>query len=558
MTTTAEASGVLFMGDNALAHFLTEHNLGLLAPEFIIVIALLFSIGASIGKTDADRQGAWWLSLVGIFCAFTCLMIHFFVRYAPDPSLGRFEFLNVPVFYGMFQADLFAWLIRTLLVLGSAVVLLMSRRYIATKASTIPGEFYVLLLTALLGGMMLAGASDLIMVFVALETLGIASYIMAGYLHGDSLSAEASLKYLVYGGASSAVLLFGFSLLYGFSGGTTQLTEIAHALMNPGSVTIIIPIMLVMIIAGFAFKLSAAPFHMWAPDVYEGSPTPVTAFLSVVSKTAGFAVAARFLISVMGPIQGAVWVLLAISVLSMLVGNIVALTQKNIKRLLAYSTIAHAGYMILGLAIMNEQGLSALLYYLIVYLFMNLGAFAFVIYFHHLTGSDEIRSYAGLVRKQPFMVFVFSLFLLSLAGIPITAGFFAKFFLFQAVASAGAQYLWLVVLALVTSTISLYYYLNVIRLMVVAEPSPEVQKLSAHSTEGKGLKSLIPIQSCLLFTLVGTLALGFFADPLMALCLQSSRPLLAIRQTAMSPSLSSASITPTVSPSHIQHRDEKN
>jgi len=253
---------------------------------------------------------------------------------------------------------------------------------------------------------------------------------------------------------------------------------------------------------------------MWAPDTYEGAPTPLVAFLSVVSKIAGFAFAIRLFSQYFGSMPGWAGILSVLAVTSMVLGNVVALTQRNIKRLLAYSTVAHGGYLLLGLVVMTPASLSSLIYYLMTYLFMNLGAFAVVTHFENITGHTDIASYAGLARRKPRLAFLFSIMLLSLAGIPITAGFFGKFFLFQSIVNAGDQYIWLVVVALLTSTVSLYYYLNVIRLMVISEPSEAVENMvgaelstSAFSTTG------LTMGICLL----GTLALGIVAQNFLTL-----------------------------------------
>jgi NAD(P)H-quinone oxidoreductase subunit 2 len=495
--------------------FLLKSNLYMLGPEMVILITILASIcHLSFSKTNQERQDTWNIAAFGALLSLIFLGFFWVKGFVPN-----FYWLTRDVFAStvfnlnpgnntvIFTADLFSMIIRTLLVLGTLMVLMFSRKYIDRRAE-VPGEFYVILLSALFGGMLLSGATDLIMVFVSLETLSISSYILVGYLRGDILSAEAGLKYLLYGGMATAILLFGFSILYGLTGSTSYAVMAAvmqaHTVINP----LILAIMIVMILGGVCFKLSAAPFHMWAPDVYEGAPTPVVAFLSVVSKIAGFSLAVRLFADVLGPMTGWAGILSVLSVLSMLVGNVVALTQRNIKRLLAYSTVAHVGYLLLGLVVLTADGLSSLLYYLVTYLFMNLGAFAVVTHVENVTGRTDIAAYAGLVRKSPFLALAFSVMLLSLAGIPITAGFFGKFFLFQAVANAGNQYLWLVVVALLTSTVSLYYYLNVIRLMVISEPSDAVE---AWPVEEK-LSVLNPVSITLAVCLLGTLLLGVFAD----------------------------------------------
>lgn len=524
--------------------FINQQNLLLIAPELVILVVLLFAILLlAFGKNEHEReQNVWIWSFFGIFTAFVTLIVIYypvFTQGTPTtiPSTFTYEAFNKTVFFGMFQADQFSVVIRALLLLGTLFVTGFSRNFIKAK-SEVPGEFYTILLSALLGGMFLSGARDLIMLFVALETLSISSYIMVGFFRNTVESSEAAIKYLIYGGAATAILLFGFSLFYGLSG-SSDFMQISNYLRAADLTQPMLAIATVMVMGGFAFKLSAAPFHMWAPDVYEGAPTPVTAFLSVVSKVAGFSIAMRFFYmlfptseelfktaSLSNEVLSGQTLYLAlfgvvatISVLSMAIGNIVALVQTNIKRLLAYSTIAHAGYMLLGLLVLSQAGLSSLLYYLASYLFANLGAFAVVIYVNSLTGSDSIQSYAGLIRKRPALTLLFTIFLLSLSGMPITAGFFGKFFLFQAVAQAGVGHMWLVMVALLTSTISMYYYLNVVRLMVIADPSPEVEALEA---EGANL-SLSPIGASLAICAFATIVIGVLAEPFLSVMSNSVR-----------------------------------
>ncbi len=487
--------------------FVAYHHLWNLTPEIVILVAIMIILThISFAKTDEERESSWQLAMIGCCVALLGLI---FLGLTSTMLASNGVFANLSVFYNMFQADLFSLVTRFVLVLGTIFVLLISRKYVS-KHTPVPGEFYLILLSALFGAMLMTGAMDLIMLFVALETLGISSYIMVGYLRNDVKSAEAALKYLVYGGMATAILLFGFSLLYGLTG-STNYVDIAQRLPLVETNHIMLAIMSVCIMGGFAFKLSAAPFHMWTPDVYEGAPTPVTAFLSVVSKVAGFSVVMRFLFVLMPHLPGWTVVLGTMALLSMVIGNVLALVQTNIKRMLAYSTIAHAGYILMGLMVMSEQGLSSMLYYLVAYLFMNMGAFAIVISFHNHTGTDDIRAYAGLVKKAPALSLAFSLLLLSLAGIPVTAGFFGKFFLFQAVAAAGSQYLWLVIVALLTSTISLYYYLMVIKVMVVDEPSPEVEAMDFDESKLTFTSVGMTTAACVL----GVIVLGLLAEPAM-------------------------------------------
>jgi NAD(P)H-quinone oxidoreductase subunit 2 len=502
-----------------LKAFIQNNNIELIGPELLLTIVIMVCVWhLSFSKTREERQDTWRIAVSGTVLTFIFLLVLWWTRYFENPAFQSVSVFKSAFGDGMFKADLFSLLIRTLLTLGTILVLFFTRNFIDKRAD-VPGEFYVIMLSALLGGMMLSGSTDLIMVFVSLETLSISSYILAGYMRGNILSAEAGLKYLLYGGMATAILLFGLSILYGFTG-STGFSEIAAAMPAYSTNPIVWSIMAIMIVGGICFKLSAAPFHMWAPDTYEGAPTPVVAFLSVVSKIAAFSLAIRFFSITFGMQEGWMGLISVLAVVSMVIGNVVALAQSNIKRLLAYSTVAHVGYLLLGLVVMTQAGLASLVYYLITYLFMNLGAFAVVTHFEDLTGRSDIAAYAGLMRKKPGLAFILSIMLLSLAGIPITAGFFGKFFLFQAVANAGSQYLWLVVVALLTSTISLYYYLNVIRLMVIAEPSEAVESLPVPASHSAKFS---PVGLTMAVCLIGTIALGILADSFMQVSMSAVR-----------------------------------
>jgi NAD(P)H-quinone oxidoreductase subunit 2 len=477
-----------------LKAFIQNNNIELIGPELLLTIVIMVCVWhLSFSKTREERQDTWRIAVSGTVLTFIFLLVLWWTRYFENPAFQSVSVFKSAFGDGMFKADLFSLLIRTLLTLGTILVLFFTRNFIDKRAD-VPGEFYVIMLSALLGGMMLSGSTDLIMVFVSLETLSISSYILAGYMRGNILSAEAGLKYLLYGGMATAILLFGLSILYGFTG-STGFSEIAAAMPAYSTNPIVWSIMAIMIVGGICFKLSAAPFHMWAPDTYEGAPT-------------------------FGMQEGWMGLISVLAVVSMVIGNVVALAQSNIKRLLAYSTVAHVGYLLLGLVVMTQAGLASLVYYLITYLFMNLGAFAVVTHFEDLTGRSDIAAYAGLMRKKPGLAFILSIMLLSLAGIPITAGFFGKFFLFQAVANAGSQYLWLVVVALLTSTISLYYYLNVIRLMVIAEPSEAVESLPVPASHSAKFS---PVGLTMAVCLIGTIALGILADSFMQVSMSAVR-----------------------------------
>lgn len=306
-------------------------------------------------------------------------------------------------FLGAFNSDDLSIVFRGIIALSTAVTILMSIRYIE-QSGTALAEFITIMLSATLGAMFLSGANELVMIFISLETLSISSYLMTGYTKRDPRSNEAALKYLLIGASSTAVFLYGVSLLYGLSGGETQLDIIAANIPNiNGEQSLGLLIALVFVIAGIGFKISAAPFHQWTPDVYEGAPTPVIAFLSVGSKTAGFALAIRLLTTAF-PLITAEWqfVFTALAVLSMILGNVVALAQTSMKRMLAYSSIAQAGFVIIGLIAGTEAGYSSMIFYLLIYLFMNLGGFCCVILFSLRTGTDQISEYSGLYQKTHF------------------------------------------------------------------------------------------------------------------------------------------------------------
>jgi NAD(P)H-quinone oxidoreductase subunit 2 len=391
----------------------------------------------------------------------------------------------------------------------------MSIRYVE-QTGTALAEFIAIMLTATLGGMFLSGASELVMVFISLEMLSISSYLMTGYMKRDPRSNEAALKYLLIGASSSAIFLYGVSLLYGLSGGETNLNAIATQLNSGNTESLGLAIALVFVIAGIAFKISAVPFHQWTPDVYEGSPTPVVAFLSVGSKAAGFALAIRLLVTVFSGVSEE-WhfIFITLAILSMVLGNVVALAQTSMKRMLAYSSIAQAGFVMIGLVAGGDAGYSSMVFYLIIYLFMNLGAFAGVILFSLRTGSDKISDYSGLYQKDPLLTLALSICLLSLGGIPPLAGFFGKIYLFWAGWQAGLY--GLVLLALITSVVSLYYYIRVVKMMVVKEPQEMSEVVQNYPEINWSLRGMRPLQVGLVLSLVVTSLAGILSNPLFTL-----------------------------------------
>lgn len=508
-------------------------NTGVILPEGIVIITLLVVL---IGDLIVGRQSSQWtpyIAIAGLLAAVGALY-------------WQWDITNPISFLGSFNGDALSVVFRGIVALSAALTILMSIRYVE-QSGTALAEFLMILLTATIGGMFLSGANELVTIFISLETLSISSYLLTGYMKRDPRSNEAALKYLLIGASSSAVFLYGVSLLYGLSGGETRLDAIATAMAANNAAGIGLVISLVFVIAGIAFKISAVPFHQWTPDVYEGSPTPVVAFLSVGSKAAGFALAIRLLVSAY-PLVSDQWhfVFTALTILSMILGNVVALAQTSMKRLLAYSSIAQAGFVMIGLIAGTEAGYSSMIFYLLVYLFMNLGGFTCVILFSLRTGTDQITEYSGLYQKDPLLTLCLSICLLSLGGIPPLAGFFGKIYLFWAGWQAGAY--GLVLLGLITSVISIYYYIRVVKMMVVKEPHEMSDAVKNYPPIRWDLPGLRPLQVSLAIALVATSLAGILSNPLFSLANRSVEltPMLQATTTA-TPAIRSVSVQPNLS-----------
>jgi NAD(P)H-quinone oxidoreductase subunit 2 len=485
------------------AELAAQLNAGIILPEGAVIITLMVVL---LGDLIVGRSSTRWTP----YAAIAGLLVAIFLLY------GQWDSTTPVSFLGGFNGDNLSIVFRGIIALSAAVTILMSIRYVE-QTGTALGEFLVILLTATLGGMFLSGADELVMVFVSLETLSISSYLLTGYMKRDPRSNEAALKYLLIGAASSAIFLYGVSLLYGLSGGETRLSQITASIVaNNGEQSIGVVIALVFVIAGIAFKIAAVPFHQWTPDVYEGSPTPVVAFLSVGSKAAGFALAIRLLVNAF-PMVSEQWhfVLTALAILSMVLGNVVALAQASMKRMLAYSSIGQAGFVMIGLIVGTDAGYASMVFYLLVYLFMNLGGFACVILFTLRTGTDEITEYSGLYQKDPLLTLCLSICLLSLGGIPPLAGFFGKLYLFWAGWQAGAY--GLVLIGLITTVVSIYYYIRVVKMMVVKEPD-EMSDAVKNYPEGRwNLPGMRPLQVGLIICLIATSLGGILSNPLFTL-----------------------------------------
>jgi NADH-quinone oxidoreductase subunit N len=384
-------------------------------------------------------------------------------------AVMSFAGLDETVSRGLLAIDGFAAFFKVVVLLAAAITVLMSAPYLKVEELK-AGEYYFLILCATVGMMFMSSGLELVTLFIGLETMAMSFYVLVGYLKPNPRSNEAAVKYFLLGAFSLGILLYGMSLLYGATG-TTRLAGIAAALAGQETSAVLV-LAVIMVGAGMGFKIAAVPFHMWAPDVYEGAPTPVTAFLSVGSKAASFAMLLRIFVEGL-PALGDEWKTLfwVLAAVTMTVGNIAALTQSNLKRMLAYSSIAHAGYLLIGVVVGTERGVAAMLVYLGVYLFMQLGAFAIVTAMRRsdIIG-DELKDLNGLFKRSPAVGFAMLCFMLSLGGIPPTAGFMGKMWLFGAAIDAGA--IWLVVIAVVNSAISAYYYLRVVVFMWINEDEP--------------------------------------------------------------------------------------
>ncbi|MFN8671264.1 MAG: NADH-quinone oxidoreductase subunit N [Candidatus Sericytochromatia bacterium] len=378
-------------------------------------------------------------------------------------------------FHQSFLLDDFAVYFKMIIVLSSILTVLISFRYVSEKIRN-SGEFYSLICMATLGGMFLSSANEMITFFLGVELLSISSYVLTCMNKDNPKSSESALKYFVVGGLSSALTLYGFSIMFGLTGAIDFPTVAAGLSKYSQPLNVILVIATVMSFSGLAYKIAAAPFHMWAPDVYEGAPTPVTAFLSITSKIAGFAAFARFIQIFTNELANQLLTLVVIvSIITMCAGNFLAIIQKNVKRMFAFSSIAHAGYILIGIIPLmkgNYDDFTSVLFYLTTYIFMNIGAFGAIMYFSKHTGSTDIDSFAGVAKKSPFIAFVFSCCLVSLAGLPPFGGFTGKLYLFVSAFNSG--YAWLAFIGALNSVVSLYYYVKVMKAMYLREPEESI------------------------------------------------------------------------------------
>ncbi len=465
-------------------------------PEILIlIIGLLVLIIEPFWK-DEQKRNAGWLTAGGLLLAMLVSLL-FGRPGEPVETLG-----------GMIRFDWLSFFLKMLFMFSAAAtaLLLMDHEHAGKR-----GEAYLMLLASVIGMNLMAASSDLVMLYLAIETASIPMYILSGFLVGDERSTEAGFKYFLYGTLASTVMLYGFSLVYGFSG-STNLYEIA-ATLTAGSISPLLAFgMVTLIIVGLGFKVSIVPFHFWAPDVYQGAPTPVAGYLSTASKAAGFVVFLR-LFFVAFPHFYETWtmVLAVLAAISMTVGNLLALPQTNIKRLLAYSSISHAGYALIGVVAFSEMnpgwtqlGAASVVFYMAAYIATNLLAFGLVMAFSRITGLEEITDYAGLSRRSPLMGLMMLAAFLSLAGMPPFGGFVAKVFVFAA--GVQANYTWLVIVGIINSIIGVYYYLNVLKFVYL-------YRLPGEDEENHPIPLTQPYMIALVILVIGVILLGTVFGP---------------------------------------------
>lgn len=448
-------------------------SLTFFCPEILLSATILLIIVADL--IARNRRGAALLAVSGCLASLIC-------------TLDLYSAQSGWLFHRMIVLDNFSLFFKVFGLVAAILAIWMSLGSNEIK-QVHHAEYYALLLTCTLGMFFMASSHNLLMAYLSLELVSLTSYVLTGFLPHNRRSSEAGLKYLIYGGVASGTMIYGMSWVYGMTGSLDYAAIHAALAQGVPSKTALF-LALIFILAGFGYKIVFVPFHMWSPDVYQGAPTPFTGFLSVASNAAGIAIMIRFFfpgISKLG--EGGAWsfaagvewpqVLLILSMVTMTVGNLCALNQRNVKRMLAYSGIAHAGYMMMGLAILNNEGLSAILFYAVVYLIMNLGAFMVVVTIANETGTEDLDTYRGLAWRGAIVPAIcFAIFLFSLTGLPPFAGFIGKFYLFSAVLKQGGQFVVLALVAALNSVISLYYYAKIVKVMFLDTPNPEDQPIA--------------------------------------------------------------------------------
>lgn len=471
----------------------------IMAPEFIILgFAVLILLCELFLPEKVDRKQLGWLALASVILAFITL-------------LGLMDRTTTSILEDTFRLDAFAKLFKLLLLFGTGAVIVMSINFNPREDKIkYQSEFYYLMLAALLGAMIMSSSGDLITLFVGLELLSIASYILVGIRKTNLKANESALKYVINGSIATAITLFGFSYVYGITG-TTNLREMGEILLllDNGQYLYLLGLAFFTVFVGLSFKIATVPFHMWAPDVYEGAATPVTAFLSVVSKTAGFVVIIRVMFVIFAFVSGGEGAgaepliynvrpfIAVIAAVTMIIGNVVALRQTNIKRMLAYSSVAHAGYMLVAIASLSVFIFDIIWYYLFAYMFMTIGAFAVIQIVTERSESENITEFAGLYRRSPLLAVLMGIFILSLAGIPITAGFIGKLSIFIGAFIVDPGFYVLASIMIGTTIVSYFYYFGVMKQMFFVAPG---ESGTEKFTGGKSL--LVVIVICALATVL--------------------------------------------------------
>ena len=477
-------------------------SLSFFYPELLLTLVILFAIIYDLLIDSSESGKVGWVLVFGLVLVAIAIWFQ-------DSSKVTTLFTDAVVL------DPFSTFFKLLIILATIFVSVVSL-YSNELRDYRKGEYFYLLGIITFGLFMMVSSIDLIMVYVSIEIVSIMSFVLAGYLKKNTRSNEAALKYVVYGAFSSGIMLFGLSYIYGLTG-STNFFQIQQILASSGSESNSAILMaVVMILAGFGYKVSAVPFHFWTPDVYEGSPTTITAYLSIAPKAGAFAMMIRFFNQVLadgGAMSGLGFIsttdlpwaslISLLAVLTMTVGNVVAIQQDNIKRMLAYSSVAHAGYMLLAMPVMSGDSIYAIMVYLVMYLFMNLGAFFVVITIKNKTNGETFNDYKGLGWEMPIVGITMTLFMVSLTGLPPTAGFIGKFYIFASLIQGGGSFYWLVVIGGVNSVVSLYYYLRVVKVMYF-----DGDRKDSLVTPPKVLTGM------LLVTAVPTMVLGIYWVPL--------------------------------------------
>jgi len=465
-------------------------NILAILPEISLLVLGLLVLGLDLVLPEERRGILGWVTSSGLVLALGISLAA--ARPGEEAAI---------IWGGMLRHDWLGFTFKMVFLFAAAITALFSMDFVQAGHR---GEFYLLMLASTLGMSLMASAADLIMLYLAIETTSIPLYILAGFLIRDDKSTESGFKYFLFGALTSTVMLYGFSLLYGFTG-STNLYALAQGFQTGGLPITVVLGSLLLVLVGFGFKVSAVPFHFWAPDVYEGAPTPVAGFLSTASKAAGFAVLARVMIAVF-PNIATEWgaIVAALATATMTIGNVVALTQRNIKRLLAYSSIAHAGYALIGIVAVSNLGVASTVFYLIAYVVTNLMAFGIVTVYGRVSGSDEISAYAGMSRRSPWLALALMIALLSLAGMPPFGGFVVKFAVFAAAVQAGM--IWLAIVGVLNAIVGLYYYLIILKYVYLYRSEDDDKPFPVTRPYAIGLTTL-----SLLIILIGTVFAPWFS-----------------------------------------------